>query len=127
MYGEALWYYALAHRTQKVKDVLDLLISLSLVQSTAYPAESELDDHLRRLISSPNNALTEMSRMDSEAAELLHKMLSGYATLRKFYELRDGELGALKQGVFGSETRSGFRFTGSYQQLRRQYPRRSLR
>ena len=77
--------------------MLDLLISLSLVQSTAYPADSELDDHLRRLISSPKNALTEMSRMDSEAAELLHKMLSGYATLRKFYDLRDGELGPSKK------------------------------
>jgi hypothetical protein len=30
--------------------------------------------------------------MDGEAAELLHKMLSGYATLRKFYTLRDEEL-----------------------------------
>jgi len=104
-YGEALWYYALAHRTQKVKDVLDLLISLSLVQSTAYPAEPELDDHLRRLISSPKNALTEMSRMDSEAAELLHKMLSGYATLRKFYDLRDEELVPAKTPYKGSLAR----------------------
>lgn len=30
--------------------------------------------------------------MDIEAAELLHKMLSGYATLRKFYDLRDEEI-----------------------------------
>jgi hypothetical protein len=34
----------------------------------------------------------EMSRMDLEAAELLHKMLSGYATLRRFYTLRDEEV-----------------------------------
>jgi hypothetical protein len=33
-----------------------------------------------------------MSRMDVEAAELLHKLLSGYATLRKFYTLRDQEV-----------------------------------
>jgi hypothetical protein len=91
-YGEALWYYALAHKTKKVKDVLDLLISFSLIQSTAYPPEPELDDHLRRLISSPKTALTDISRMDVEAAELLHKMLSGYATLRRFYSLRDEEV-----------------------------------
>jgi hypothetical protein len=75
-----------------VKDVLDLLISFSLIQSTAYPPESELDDHLRRLVSSPKNTLSEISRMDIEAAELLQKMLSGYATLRRFYTLRDEDL-----------------------------------
>lgn len=92
MYGEALWYYALAHRSKKVKDVLDLLISLSLIHSLAYPLEAELDDHLRRLISSPKATLNEMSKMDFEAARLLHKMLSGYATLRRFYDLRDEEV-----------------------------------
>ncbi|KUJ18394.1 uncharacterized protein LY89DRAFT_706874 [Mollisia scopiformis] len=91
-YGEALWYYALAHRSQKVKDVLDLLISFSLIQSTAYPPESELDDHLRHLIAAPNTALSELAEMDDEAAKLLLKMLSGYATLRKFYDLRDAEV-----------------------------------
>ncbi|KAF4637590.1 hypothetical protein G7Y89_g508 [Cudoniella acicularis] len=34
----------------------------------------------------------ELSQMDMDAAELLHKMLSGYATLRKFYDLRDEEV-----------------------------------
>ena len=97
-YGEALWYYALAHKIEKVKDVLDLLISFSLVQSIAFPPESDLDDHLRRLVASPKDALTEISQMDFEAAELLHKMLSGYATLRKFYNLRD-EAVVLKDGV----------------------------
>ncbi len=87
-----MWYYALSHKPKKVKNVLDLLISYSLIQSVAYPAEQELDDHLQRLISSPKNALTEMSKIDVEAAELLHKMLSGYATLRKFYTLRDEEV-----------------------------------
>jgi hypothetical protein len=79
---------------------LDLLISYSLIQSVAYPAEPELDDHLRRLISSPENALNEISKMDVEAAELLHKILSGYATLRKFYTLRDEE-------VLGSKSQMG--------------------
>jgi hypothetical protein len=88
-YGEALWYYALSHKTQKVKDVLDLLISFSLVQSIAYPPEADLDDHLRKLVFSPKTSLKEIHQMNGEAAGLLHKMLSGYATLRKFYDLRD--------------------------------------
>ncbi|OBT85464.1 hypothetical protein VE02_06185 [Pseudogymnoascus sp. 03VT05] len=91
-YGEAIWYYSLAHKQNKVKDVLDLLISLSLLHSVAYPPESELDDHLRRLVSSPKVALTEISRLDYEAAKLVHTMLSGYATLRQFYTLRDEEV-----------------------------------
>jgi hypothetical protein len=91
-YGEALWYYALSHKIQRVKDVLDLLISYSLIQSTVYPPEAELDDHLRVLISSPKTAVEKMSMMDDEAAELLHRLLSGYATLRKFYVLRDEEV-----------------------------------
>ncbi|KAA8564921.1 hypothetical protein EYC84_010691 [Monilinia fructicola] len=90
--GEALWYYALAHNSAKVKDVLDTLIQLCLVYSTAYPPEAELDDHLQRLILSPKNALNEMSSMDLEAAELVHTSLSGYATLRRFYSLRDQEV-----------------------------------
>lgn len=88
----------MSHKSQKVKDVLDLLISLSLVQSVAYPPESELDDYLKRLISNPKDALTEISKMDLEAAELLHKMLSGYATLRRFYTLRDEEVQLPKGG-----------------------------
>jgi hypothetical protein len=90
-YGEALWYYALAHKPKKIKDVLDLLISFSLIYSVSYPPEAEMDNYLLRLISSPKAALTEMSKMDFEAAQLLHRMLSGYATLRKFYDLRDEE------------------------------------
>lgn len=88
-YGEALWYYSLSHKTEKVKDVLDLLISYSLLYSAAFPPEEELDNHLRDLVSTPKTALTELASMDTEAAELLHRLLSGYATLRKFYVLRD--------------------------------------
>jgi hypothetical protein len=88
-----------------VKDVLDLLISLSLVQSTAYPLEAEMDNHLKRLISSPKNALSEISKMDIEAAELLQKLLSGYATLRKFYTLRDEELSNDRNSQRSSLTR----------------------
>ena len=85
-----MWYYALAHRPNKVREVMNLLISYSLLQSTAYPAPSELDDHLHRLLNERNATLKKLASQDLEAAELLGKMLSGYASLRQFYELRDG-------------------------------------
>lgn len=91
-YGEVMWYYALSHESTDVKDVLNHLISLSLIKSTAFPPADEMDDHLHRLISSPKAALSELAQMDTEAAELLHQSLSGYATLRKFYDLRDEEV-----------------------------------
>lgn len=91
-YGEALYFYALAHMSDKVKDVLDLLISYSLVQSLAYPPEADVDDQLRSFIISPQSTLTDIAVLDIDAAKLLQKSLSGYATLRKFYDLRDGDV-----------------------------------
>ncbi|KAK4449164.1 nucleoporin NUP85 [Podospora aff. communis PSN243] len=91
-YGEAMWYYALAHRPNKVRDVMNLLISYSLVQSTAYPPTSELDPYLQRLLADRNKTLEECAKQDLEAAELLGKMLSGYASLRQFYDIRDSEI-----------------------------------
>lgn len=82
-------YYALAHRPNKVREVMNLLISYSLIQSMAYPPTDKLDDQLRRLLSERNATLEEFAKQDLEAAELVGKMLSGYATLRKFYNLRD--------------------------------------
>ncbi|KAI1270031.1 hypothetical protein F5Y18DRAFT_366892 [Xylariaceae sp. FL1019] len=90
-FGETLWYYALAHRPGKVRDVLNTLMSLSLVESTAYPQEKELDETLRTLLKERTATLEKFAKQDLEAAELLGKMLSGYATLRRFYELRDGD------------------------------------
>lgn len=90
-YGEAMWYYALAHRVGKVRDVMHFLIAYCLIQSCAYPAPAELDDHLRRLLKQRKTTLEQLASQDLEAAELLGKMLSGYATLRKFYETRDDE------------------------------------
>jgi len=72
--------------------VLDILTSLSIVQSMAFPPNSDLDPLLSRFISSPKQSLTELSRTDVEAATLLSTYLSGYATLRKYYELRDEEV-----------------------------------
>ncbi|KAI1167656.1 hypothetical protein F5B18DRAFT_396695 [Nemania serpens] len=88
-FGEALWYYALAHRPDKVRDVLNTLMSISLVESTVYPPNSELDDTLQGLLKNRNATLEAFAKQDLEAAELLGKMLSGYATLRQFYECRD--------------------------------------
>lgn len=90
-YGEAMWYYALAHRPGKVRDVMHFLIAYSLIQSAAYPPTAELDDHLRQLLKQRNTTLQELAKQDLGAAELLGKMLAGYATLRKFYEIRDDE------------------------------------
>ncbi|KAH6655471.1 hypothetical protein BKA67DRAFT_515934 [Truncatella angustata] len=89
-FGDMLWYYALAHRPGKVRDVLNGLMSISLAESTTYPPESELDDRLRLVLKERTATLEQFAVQDLEAAELLGKMLSGYATLRKFYELRDG-------------------------------------
>lgn len=85
-----MWYYSLAHRPAKVCDVMNLLMAYSLVQSAAYPPAAELDDHLARLLRQRSTTLEALAAQDLEAAELLGKMLSGYASLRQFYELRDG-------------------------------------
>lgn len=85
-----MWYYALSHRTDRVREVLNLLISYSLIQSTAYPPEKDLDDELNSLLRNRTGTLERRAKQDLEAAQLLGRMLSGYATLRKFYELRDG-------------------------------------
>lgn len=90
-YGEAMWYYALAHRPNKVREVMNLLTSYSLMQSAAYPPESDLDEHLANLLIDRNITLAKFAKQDLEAANLLGKMLSGYATLRAFYRIRDDE------------------------------------
>jgi hypothetical protein len=58
----------------------------------AYPPPSELDDSLSSLIKSPKQTLTKLASLDSEAASILSNNLSGYATIRKFYDLRDEEV-----------------------------------
>lgn len=91
-YGAALVYYARALNARKVKNVLDLLISYSLVQSVAYPSVNDLDRHMQNLIREPEQSLSLIGAKDPQAAELLQLHLSGYATLRKFYDLRDEEV-----------------------------------
>jgi hypothetical protein len=73
-----------------VRDVLSLLISYSLIQSMAFPPTDLLDDSLAQLLTERNATLEEFAKQDIEAAELLGRVFSGYATLRKFYAIRDG-------------------------------------
>ncbi|KAL1878392.1 hypothetical protein Plec18167_004464 [Paecilomyces lecythidis] len=96
-YGLALVCYARAHSSRKVKSVLDLLTSYSLVQSRAYPAVADLDEQLRSLISEPKTCLSAIAAVDTEAARILQFYFSGYATLRRFYDIRDEEIG-LEEG-----------------------------
>lgn len=59
------------------------------------PAQALLDTKLGDLLSKERPALKALSRTDLDAATLLSSQLSGYATLRKFYDLRD-------QGVYAA-------------------------
>ncbi|KAF1851599.1 uncharacterized protein K460DRAFT_324638 [Cucurbitaria berberidis CBS 394.84] len=91
-YGDTLLYYARAHDARKIQEVLRVLVAHCLVKSVAYPPRDELDDALNSLITSPKQTLTNLASLDSEAASLLSNHLSGYATIRKFYDLRDEEV-----------------------------------
>lgn len=91
-FGLALVCYARAHNRRKVKSVVDLLISYSLVQSRSYPATSDMDPELRSLITEPKVCLSSIASIDEEAAQILQFYLSGYATLRRFYDIRDEAL-----------------------------------
>ena len=88
-YGDALYYYACAHMSDKIREVLDILVSCCLVQSMAYPPASELDARLKALLESPRQTVNQLARVDPDAAECLSTYLSGYATIRRFYDLRD--------------------------------------
>lgn len=90
-YGTALLCYARSHSSHKIRQLTDVLISYSLVQSRAYPPESEMDEGLRSLVGNPKTALADIAEVDPEAAEMLQFYLVGYACLRRFYTLRDGE------------------------------------
>ncbi|KAF2839349.1 hypothetical protein M501DRAFT_933353 [Patellaria atrata CBS 101060] len=88
-YGSALYYFALAHRPHKIKETTDLLITLCLTHSTSFPPLSSLDTRLKSLIKHTPSSLTALADTDPTAAESLAKYLSGYATIREFYDLRD--------------------------------------
>ena len=88
-FGLALVCYARSHNQRKVKSVVDLLISFSLVHSRAFPAAADLDSQLWSLIKDPKVCLSSIASVDEEAARILQFHISGYATLRRFYEIRD--------------------------------------
>lgn len=96
-YGEAIIHYAQANDIPKMKQVLDLLTSMSLVQSIAYPPSSELDDYTRSLLSTPKELVSRVDRLDADAGQALLRCVSGYATIRSFYESRDHEILAREQ------------------------------
>ena len=72
-----------------MKEVLDMLTSLSLLRSLAYPPTADIDDRLQQFIEHPKDTLSELASTDMEAAQQLSTYLSGYANLRNFYDLRD--------------------------------------
>nr|OQO22895.1 hypothetical protein B0A51_09140 [Rachicladosporium sp. CCFEE 5018] len=88
-FGPALLFYARAYATAKLTSTLWHLSSLSLLHSTAIPSPSTLDATLSGLLFPPRPALSRLATQDPSAATLLSKALSGYATLRVFYALRD--------------------------------------
>ena len=113
-YGTALTYYARAHNSKKVKDVLDLLISFCLVHSAAYPPAEQLDPHLRTFLSSPRESMAMLAADDEQAARILAAQMSGYGAVRKFYDVRDGNeddggegFGGGVGGVGGGGSRGG--------------------
>ena len=90
-YGIALMCYARSRSESKVRQVIDLLNSYCLVQSTAYPAEQDMDRALSQLVSvsNPKAALEGFASADPEAVEVLQFYLVGYACMRRYYTLRD--------------------------------------
>lgn len=44
------------------------------------------------MIFEPERSLNQLAQVDPKAAELLHTHLTGYASLRRFYDLRDEEV-----------------------------------
>jgi hypothetical protein len=90
-----LYYYARAHAVDKVRRTLELLTSLCLLHSAPLPTAETIDVKLESLLSRDRPALRELAQIDLEAATLLSSQFSGYATLRRFYELRDQD----EQGV----------------------------
>ena len=57
----------------------------------AFPPVASLDGRLKGLISQPAISLGVVAYHDQKAAGILHLYLTGYATLRKFYDFRDQE------------------------------------
>jgi len=88
-YGNQLYYYCRAHNVQKIRGVTNMLVSLCVVQSMAYPPFSQHDPIMKALLTSPMQTVARLDRVDHVAAGLMSTYFSGYATIRKIYDLRD--------------------------------------
>ena len=75
------------------------------------PPRKALDPQLQSLLSTQRAALVGLAKVDAEAAGLMGRSLSGYATLRRFYELRD-------QGADESSSRSSKKMAGPLERKR---------
>ena len=93
-YGTALNYYARAHAAKHIHSLFNTLISLSLLHSAPYPPAAEMDPNLAALVdkTKAKNILKWLKQEDEEAAAMLGWFTTGYATLRYFYDLRDGNI-----------------------------------
>lgn len=69
------------------------------------PRQSNLDYILASLLSKERNALVDLARLDAEAATLLSSNLSGFATVRRFYELRDQDVATTSSSSGGKSLR----------------------
>lgn len=81
--------YARARTIGKLKEIANNLIAYSLQQSRAWPPDEQLGGQLRSLVKNPKVCLSSIAKVDEDAAGILQFYASGYATLRRFYELRD--------------------------------------
>lgn len=81
--------FARARSVRKVKEIANSLIAYSLQQSRAWPPDENLGGQLRTLVQNPKVCLSSIAAVDSEAAQIIQFYASGYATLRRFYDLRD--------------------------------------
>ena len=80
-----------------MKNIIGLLISMSLIQSAAFPPARALDAKLRSLLYNPSSELQQVFARDGQAGEILKSSFTGYATLRKFYDLRDQVTESVKE------------------------------
>ena len=80
---------------------------MSLVTSSAYPPSASLDTILRELLYNAGHSFGQLSMLDQQAAATLYTLMSGYATLRKFYDLRDLENAVDQGGLQGVSSELG--------------------
>ncbi|RPA94315.1 hypothetical protein L873DRAFT_1701945 [Choiromyces venosus 120613-1] len=78
-YGDSLYFFALANDRFSLHNILTKLTTSSLLYSTPSPAAPSLDPVLSNLLKTPTSITSPILRFE----------LSGYATLRNFYESRD--------------------------------------